>query len=171
MRMGARGWLTRLAAAGAAVGALVGASAGIGAVEPNPLAPCAGRPATADQSAAPGLLRLVNAARARAGAPRMRMSSVLAGIAERRSLAMARGGRFGHADVGDHLAWAPEGVAAGETLALAPTVPDAFAGLMASPHHRRALLSPAWRVVGVGVARACDGNLVVTQDLMVRAPA
>jgi len=42
---------------------------------------------------------------------------------------------------------------------------------MASPHHRRALLSPAWRVVGIGVARACDGNLVVTQDLMVRAPA
>jgi uncharacterized protein YkwD len=46
--------------------------------------------------------------------------------------------------------------AAGENLALAPTVQIAHDGLMNSPGHRANILNPRYRRVGIGVA---DGGM------------
>ena len=46
--------------------------------------------------------------------------------------------------------------AAGENLALAPTVDVAHDGLMNSPGHRANILNPAFHRVGIGVA---DGGM------------
>ena len=46
--------------------------------------------------------------------------------------------------------------AAGENLALAPTVQIAHDGLMNSPGHRANILNPRYRRIGIGVA---DGGM------------
>ena len=55
-------------------------------------------------------------------------------------------------------------VRTGENLAFAPTARSAHDVLMASPSHRAALLSPTFRRIGIGVASA-PGGLVVVQQL------
>jgi uncharacterized protein YkwD len=54
--------------------------------------------------------------------------------------------------------------AAGENLALAPTVALAHQGLMDSPGHKANILHPAFRRVGIGAARADGRGRMFTQD-------
>jgi uncharacterized protein YkwD len=54
--------------------------------------------------------------------------------------------------------------AAGENLALAPTLQLAHEGLMNSPGHRANILSPNYRTVGIGIIDGGPYGLMVTQD-------
>ncbi len=54
--------------------------------------------------------------------------------------------------------------AAGENLALAPTLQLAHQGLMNSPGHRANILSPNYRTVGIGIIDGGPYGLMITQD-------
>src|SRR5919204_3831845 len=54
--------------------------------------------------------------------------------------------------------------AAGENLAFAPTVDAAHRGLMNSPEHRKNILTPQFRRVGIGVVTAGSWGKMFTQD-------
>jgi uncharacterized protein YkwD len=54
--------------------------------------------------------------------------------------------------------------AAGENLALAPTLDLAHTGLMNSPGHRANILSPDFNTVGIGVIDGGPYGLMITQD-------
>lgn len=54
--------------------------------------------------------------------------------------------------------------AAGENLALAPTLDLAHAGLMNSPGHKANILSPDYHTVGIGVIDGGPYGLMITQD-------
>ena len=54
--------------------------------------------------------------------------------------------------------------AAGENLALAPTLPLAEQGLMNSPPHRANILDPAYKSVGIGIMDGGPYGLMITQD-------
>jgi uncharacterized protein YkwD len=113
------------------------------------------------------LLRLLNAARAEHGAPPLRLDKRLARSARRHSCDMVAhhyfahesrsGARFSariaragwmrgrhHWTVGENLAWGT-----GPRAAPAATV----TAWLQSPAHRRILLSPGFRVVGIGIVR------------------
>ncbi|HUD10902.1 MAG TPA: CvpA family protein [Candidatus Saccharimonadia bacterium] len=54
--------------------------------------------------------------------------------------------------------------AAGENLALAPTLQLAETGLMNSPPHRANILDPVYRSVGIGIINGGPYGLMITQD-------
>lgn len=54
--------------------------------------------------------------------------------------------------------------AAGENLAFAPNVETAHRGLMNSPDHRKNILTPAFRRIGIGVMRAGAWGRMFTQN-------
>lgn len=54
--------------------------------------------------------------------------------------------------------------AAGENLALAPTLNLAHNGLMNSPGHKANILSPNYRTVGIGIIDGGPYGLMITQD-------
>ena len=115
------------------------------------------------------MLDLLNAERDAAGLPPLRADPALAGIARAHSRDMLARGYFAHL--------APEGTtpfermraggvrfrAAGENLALAPTLALAHRGLMDSPGHRENILRAAFGRVGIGVLDAGRHGLMVTQ--------
>lgn len=118
--------------------------------------------ATPDPAAEEEMLRLVNAERTAQGLPPLVMDEGLRAVAREHARDMFARGYFSH--------YSPEGLspfdrlqsagirylAAGENLALAPTVEVAHEGLMNSPGHRRNILSPDFLRVGIG---AMDGGL------------
>ena len=55
-------------------------------------------------------------------------------------------------------------IAAGENLALAPTLQLAHQGLMNSPGHRANILNPEYHTVGIGIMDGGPYGLMVTQD-------
>jgi uncharacterized protein YkwD len=81
---------------------------------------------------------------------------------------MYRGGYFSHEDLEgndpfDRMQTARISYgAAGENLALAPTVDEAHAGLMESPDHRANILRAAFHEVGIGIYEGPYG-LMCTQ--------
>ncbi len=108
------------------------------------------------------MLQLVNEERAKVGLPTLVMDESLRQLARAHSRDMFQQGYFSHYTpdrlspfdrmqaVGIHY------LAAGENLALAPTLQVAHRGLMNSPGHKANILSPAFRRVGIGVM---DGGL------------
>lgn len=56
-------------------------------------------------------------------------------------------------------------MAAGENLAMAPTVSIAQRGLMNSPVHKKNILNPAFRRVGIGVYENAVGEKVFCRSL------
>lgn len=108
------------------------------------------------------MLELVNRERARAGLGALRPDAQIREVARAYSVEMFRLGFFAHVD--------PSGAspfdrmrrggvrfaAAGENLALAPTVDVAHDGLMNSPGHRANILNGRFGRIGIGVA---DGGL------------
>jgi uncharacterized protein YkwD len=128
-----------------------------------PPAPC--RPT--DDAAALELLGLVNAWRAEHGARPLVLDGVLLVAARTKSAAMARAGVLDHeiggvdatenrADHGypmDPDAWGAD-LAFGENIALGhPTAARVFEAWKASRGHNKNMLDPAFRAMGVGLAR------------------
>lgn len=120
-----------------------------------------------------GLLRSINRARARHGAPPLRLAPALQRAARSHSQAMLRTGNFDHGDwyrrlrrhgargrtLGENIAW---GVGTDGTA-------DAIVRMwLTSPPHRATLLRRGFRYVGVGVATGSfsgfGGASVATAD-------
>ena len=105
---------------------------------------------------------LVNQERVKFGAKSLEWNEDLAKIGRNHSKDMFERGYFSHfspegKDVGDRLDEAGiEYVAAGENLALAPTLSRAHSGLMNSLGHKRNILDPSFGEIGIGVV---DGGV------------
>ena len=108
------------------------------------------------------MFKFVNQERVKFGVKPLIWSEDLAKIGRNHSKDMFSHGYFSHyspegKDVGDRLDDAGIGYsAAGENLALAPTVSRANSGLINSPGHRRNILDPSFSKIGIG---AVDGGV------------
>lgn len=115
------------------------------------------------------MLELVNQERTSRGLPALRVDPQIRDVARLHSRDMFNRGYFSHTS--------PDGLdpfdrmrgggisylAAGENIAMAPTVPMAHRGLMNSPGHRANILRPAFRRVGIGVHKS-GGQMMFTQN-------
>ncbi len=116
------------------------------------------------------MLRLVNKERAQRGIAPLKADPKLTAVARKHSVDMLARGYFSH--------YTPEGIdpfarmrnddihflAAGENVALAPTLPEAHSGLMHSPGHRANILNPAFGRLGIGIEDGGIYGLMITQD-------
>ena len=116
------------------------------------------------------MLELLNEERAANGLAPLRADPELAEVARAHSRDRFARGYFSHVtpegkDPFDRLRQAKVGFrAAGENLALAPTLPQAHKGLMNSPGHRANILRPAFGRVGIGIVDGGRRGQMVTQD-------
>jgi uncharacterized protein YkwD len=83
---------------------------------------------------------------------------VLVKAGRKKSLKMARGGKFAHSG---SMAWA-QGRAGAQNIAMAPTPQLAMQAMLASPPHRANIRSRQWRITGVGAAADCSGQIFFT---------
>jgi uncharacterized protein YkwD/uncharacterized membrane protein required for colicin V production len=115
-----------------------------------------------DADAEGQLLALVNRARAENGLDPVTIDPTIREVGRAYAVRMFQEGFFAHVDPNGATPFdrmRTGGVtfrAAGENLALAPTVQIAHDGLMNSPGHRANILNPRYRRVGIGVA---DGGM------------
>lgn len=115
-----------------------------------------------DADAETQMLALVNRARAENGLEPVEVDPTIRDVARAYSTTMFQQGYFAHVDQNgatpfDRMrAGGATFRAAGENLALAPTVQIAHDGLMNSPGHRANILNPRYRRIGIGVA---DGGM------------
>jgi uncharacterized protein YkwD len=111
------------------------------------------------------ILRAMNAVRASHGLPRLQASGALARAAAAHSAAMLRTGTFSHGEVGARLRRYTRARSIAETLAWTTRCDSrkVVAMWLQSAEHRRILLAPDFRVVGVG-QRASAARCMVTAD-------
>jgi uncharacterized protein YkwD len=115
------------------------------------------------------MLDMVNAERRAAGLKPVKADPELTQVARAHSRDMFARGYFSHVspdghDLGDRMQRAKVGyLAAGENLALAPTLFSAHGGLMHSPGHRANILRPQFGRLGVGILDGGTRGLMVTQ--------
>ncbi|HZY37107.1 MAG TPA: CvpA family protein [Mucilaginibacter sp.] len=116
------------------------------------------------------MLRLINKERTQRGLAPLKADPKLCAVARKHSVDMLARGYFSH--------YTPEGVdpfarmrnddihflAAGENVALAPTLWQAHTGLMHSPGHRANILNPAFGRLGIGIEDGGIYGLMITQD-------
>jgi uncharacterized membrane protein required for colicin V production len=116
------------------------------------------------------MLRLVNNERTQRGLAPLKADAKLTAVARKHSVDMLARGYFSH--------YTPEGLdpfarmrnddihflAAGENVALAPTLMEAHTGLMHSPGHRANILNPAFGRLGIGIEDGGIYGLMITQD-------
>lgn len=118
------------------------------------------------------MLAMVNSERKAAGLRPLEADSGLATVARAHSSDMLAKGYFAHLDPAGHdpfwriHAGGVDYLAAGENLALAPSLDLAHTGLMNSPEHRANILSSDYGRVGIGVLDAGQYGLMVTQDFV-----
>jgi uncharacterized protein YkwD/uncharacterized membrane protein required for colicin V production len=123
-----------------------------------------------DAEAEARMLDLVNVERLRAGLRPLVADERLREVARQHSQEMFRLGYFAHVSPSagspaDRLQRSGVPFAtAGENLAYAPTVEVAHAGLMASPGHRKNILTPEFSRVGIGVMRGGLYGRMFTQN-------
>lgn len=118
------------------------------------------------------VLRLVNKERAKQDCPALRNDANLHDAARAHSLDMARYGYHSHtgrdgSDPGERMQEAGYDVRGGwaENIARGyPTPAAVMAGWMGSSGHRKNILNCGLRAIGVGAARAVNGELYWTQD-------
>lgn len=116
------------------------------------------------------LLAMVNAERAKQGLRPMRADPELTEVARAHSRDMFVRGYFSHVspegqDLSSRLRQAKLGyLAAGENLALAPTLAGAHQGLMNSPGHRANILRPQFGRAGIAVLDGGIHGLMVTEN-------
>ena len=116
------------------------------------------------------MLELVNRERASAGLKPVAPDPELTGVARSHSADMFARGYFAHVtpegrDPFDRIREARVNFrAAGENLALAPTLSIAHTGLMNSPGHRANILRPEFGRLGIGVMDGGRRGLMVTQN-------
>lgn len=94
--------------------------------------------------------------------PKVRGHKKLLRAGRAKSIAMAAGAKFAHSAA---MPWAAKR-GGGQNLAMATTAAQAFAGMLASPSHKRNMLAAEWRYAGVGAARGCDGMVYFTINFM-----
>ena len=116
------------------------------------------------------MLELINRERIRVGLAPLNADPELTEVARRHSIDMFARSYFSHIT--------PEGrspfdrirsggiryTAAGENLAIAPTLSIAHTGLMNSPGHRANILRPAFGRVGIGIMDGGRHGLMITQN-------
>jgi uncharacterized protein YkwD len=128
----------------------------------------------------PRVLDAINDLRRAQGLKPLRPNPELAAAASRHSISMAEHGVFEHTSpdglpfskrieasyprngsriwsVGENLVWASPRLSAGEALRL----------WLASPPHRKNLLSPAWREIGLGAVHAFAGGVYGGRDVTI----
>jgi uncharacterized protein YkwD len=116
------------------------------------------------------MLNLLNEERAAHGLRPLQADPELAGVARAHSRDMFARGYFSHVapdgkDPFDRMRQAKvKYLAAGENLALAPTLAMAHQGLMNSPGHRANILRPAFGRVGIGIVDGGRHGQMVTQN-------
>lgn len=139
--------------------ALVGLATAVwpGGAAAAPACPVAVAPAEEAQ-----LTAMIAAERRAERVPKVRGHKKLLRAGRTKSVAMAAGGKFAHAA---GLPWAKRR-GGGQNLAMAATAAQAFAGMLASPSHKRNMLAAEWRYAGVGAARDCDGMVFFTINFM-----
>ena len=100
----------------------------------------------------------------------LEIDSGLTNAARMHSTDMLAGGYFAHKDAaGRDPFWRIDKahvdfMAAGENLALAPSIELAHTNLMNSPEHRSNILSKDYGRVGIGILDAGKYGLMITQD-------
>ena len=123
-----------------------------------------------DADAETQMLALVNRARAENGLEPVEVDPTIRDVARAYSTTMFQQGFFAHVDQNgatpfDRMrAGGATFRAAGENLALAPTVQIAHDGLMNSPGHRANILNPRYRRIGIGVADGAMHGKMFTQN-------
>jgi len=123
-----------------------------------------------DEAAEAQMLVLVNEERAKVGAPPLMVDQALVRSARAHSTDMWERQYFAHENPDgespfDRMQEAgAKFLLAGENLALAPTVRLAHTGLMNSPGHRRNILDPTFRRVGIGIIDGGIYGKMVTQN-------
>ena len=116
------------------------------------------------------MLQLVNRERGAAGLPPLEADPQLTEVARKHSADMFARGYFAHdtpegRDPFDRMrAAGVRYLAAGENLALAPTVQVAHTGLMNSPGHRANILHGSFGRVGIGIMDGGIRGLMVSQE-------
>lgn len=116
------------------------------------------------------MLDMVNMERRAAGLAPLAADPELTEVARRHSTDMFKRGYFAHVtpenrDPFDRIREANvRFLAAGENLALAPSLQMAHTGLMKSPGHRANILRPAFGRVGIGIMDGGVRGLMVTQN-------
>lgn len=116
------------------------------------------------------MLALVNDERKKAGVGAITVDVRIIPVARAHSKDMFMRRYFSHVnpegyDPGDRLERA--GIAftvAGENIAYAPDLETAHTGLMNSPGHRRNILDPSFRHIGIGIIATDTFGIIVTQD-------
>ncbi len=130
---------------------------------------------TVDRRGEEEMLKLINRDRRERGLRPLVMDPRLRAIAREHSREMFELGYFGHdsprtGTPGDRLRAAHIAfLVAGENVAYEPDVPTAHRALMASPGHRRNILSPPFERVGIGIVRSELYGEMITQDFAGRA--
>ncbi len=126
------------------------------------------QPAPADEEA---MLQQINQARAQAGLAPLVMNPVLREAARQHSLDMYRRHYFSHRTPTGQTPYQRlqalhfHYVTAGENIAFAENLDQAWSLLMASPDHRANILNPDFRCVGIGAYRGLGGyEEMFTQD-------
>jgi uncharacterized protein YkwD len=118
------------------------------------------------------LLELVNKERATAGAPALVVDVRVVSVARKHSKDMFMQRYFSHISkdgktLGDRLG---DGnikfLFAGENLAYAPDVEMAHTGLMNSPEHKKNMLDPQFKHVGIGIISTTKYGMMVTEDFI-----
>lgn len=124
-----------------------------------------------DSAAERELFQLINQVRSHYHRLPLVLDSLLQAAARAHSRDMALHGYFGHTSPQgqsfiDRLvaAGVRGGTRVGENVAFADSVQDAHAAFLASPHHLRTIIDPAFHRVGLGVATAGQMGLAVTED-------
>lgn len=116
-----------------------------------------------DRDAEQKLLELMNEERANRGLEPLKWCERCADVARLHSKDMYQEGYFSHVNVDgldpfDRMRRAKISYeAAGENLAIAPSVTEAHEGLLASPDHRENMLRPTFDEVGIGIYRGPYG--------------
>lgn len=113
---------------------------------------------------------LVNEERKKAGIPLLERDTALRNVAREHSDDMFKKGYFSHINLENespfdrirkhHINY----LTAGENLALAQTVEIAHTGLMNSPGHKKNLLNPKFRKIGIGILDGGINGVMVTQN-------
>lgn len=116
------------------------------------------------------LLTLINAERVKAGVGALTVDVKIIPVARNHSRDMFMRRYFSHVnpeglDAGDRLKKAGiQFTVAGENLAYAPDLETAHRGLMNSPGHRRNILDPSFRHIGIGIITTDTYGIMVTED-------
>ncbi len=144
------------------------------AIKPNPdetvSIPFKPKSLTVDEESEQAMLVLLNEERAKVGAKPLVIDQTIVEVARKHSLDMWLHGYFAHENLEgkDPFDRMNEGgvkyTTAGENLAFAPTVGIAHQGLMNSPGHKRNILDPAFRRVGIGVISGGIYGKMFTQN-------